>query len=72
MSAEEKVFSIPDLRLYILQFAIENKEKKQQEWKITIFIRKIKKKINNSMLDCGFSILYCLGITIHVPYVFYR
>ena len=29
MSAEEKVFSISDLRLYILQFAIENKEKKQ-------------------------------------------
>ena len=28
MSAEEKVFSIPDLRLYILQFAIENEKKK--------------------------------------------
>ena len=72
MSAEEKVFSIPDLRLYILQFAIENKEKKQQEWKITLFIRKIKKKFNNSILECGFSILFCLGITIQVPYVFYR
>ena len=46
MSAEEKVFSIPDLRLYILQFAIENKEKKQQEWKITIFIRKSRIYIN--------------------------
>tara|TARA_B100000989_G_C19516448_1_gene461914 strand:- start:1788 stop:2006 length:219 start_codon:yes stop_codon:yes gene_type:complete len=72
MSAEEKVFSIPDLRLYILQFAIENKEKKQEECKITIFIRKIKNKINNSMLDCGFSILYCLGINTQVPYIFYR
>ena len=72
MSAEEKVFSIPDLRLYILQFAIENEKKNQQEWKITLFIRKIKKKFNNSILECGFSILYCLGITIQVPYVFYR
>ena len=72
MSAEEKVFSIPDLRLYILQFAIEKKENKNSEWKVTLFIRKIKKKINNSMLEFGFSILYCLGITVQVPYVFYR
>ena len=33
MSAEEKVFSIPDLRLYILQFAIENKEKNNKNGK---------------------------------------
>ena len=72
MSAEEKVFSIPDLRLYILQFAIEKKENKNSEWKVTLFIRKIKNKINNSMLEFGFSILYCLGITVQVPYVFYR
>ena len=72
MSAEEKVFSIPDLRLYILQFAIEKKENKNSEWKVTLFIRKIKNKINNSLLDCVISILFCLGINTQVAYIFYR
>ena len=72
MSAEEKVFSIPDLRLCILQFAIEKKENKNPEWKVTLFFRKIKNKINNSLLDCVISILFCLGINTQVPYIFYR
>ena len=54
-SAVEHVFSIPDLRLYILQYSIGEYPKKQ-----TIRCRyKIKEKIDNIIYDMTFKILSC-------------
>tara|TARA_B100000674_G_scaffold424782_1_gene378109 strand:- start:448 stop:666 length:219 start_codon:yes stop_codon:yes gene_type:complete len=56
MSAEETVFSIPDLRLYILQFAIEDREMERNNSCLT----KCKEKIDERMEPFLYSISCCI------------
>ena len=56
MSAEETVFSIPDLRLYILQYAIEEQEMERN----TNCITKCTEKIDERVEFCLYNISCCL------------
>ena len=56
MSAEETVFSIPDLRLYILQYAIEEQVMERN----TNCITKCTEKIDERVEFCLYNISCCL------------
>ncbi len=58
-SAQEHVFSIPDLRLYILQYAIGKYPKR------VTCRKKIKEKVDNIIFDISFKILSCFYPSIH-------
>lgn len=55
MSAEEKVFSIPELRLYILQYAIDDHEMERND----VCVKKCREKINPILESCLFNIVCC-------------
>ncbi len=55
MSAEETVFSIPELRLYILQYSIEDHKMERSEG----CVKKCRKKINHTLESCLFNIVCC-------------
>jgi hypothetical protein len=55
MSAEEKVFSVPELRLYILQYAIEDQEMERNIG----CVKKCKEKIDPKIESCMWNIFCC-------------
>jgi len=55
MSAEEKVFSISDLRLYILQYAIEDKKAERNNKCLT----SCKERVNYTVDSCLWNIFCC-------------
>ena len=64
MSAQEKVFSIPELRLYILQYAIEDPEMERNIG----CVKKCKEKIDPSVEQCMFNMACCcLGCLLYRP-----
>ena len=58
MSAEETVFSIPDLRLYILQYAIDDYEMERNDNCVVKCI----KKTDTSIEACLYSIFCCISV----------
>ena len=56
MSAEETVFSIPDLRLYILQYMIEEREMERND----NCLIKCTKKVDERIEVCLYNISCCL------------
>ena len=66
MSAEEKVFSIPELRLYILQYAIEDPEMERNDG----CVKKCREKIDPELQICMFNMVCCfLGCLLYRPNV---
>ena len=56
MTAEEKVFSIPELRLYILQYAIQDHEMDRNDG----CVKKCREKIEPPFEICMFYSICCV------------